>query len=108
MIFQGKHDPSGQISGPWTFRLLLNAGDSITNATVTVVDGADNPVVSPDLDVFDVSFGSILEPELGEWGVSFYLQNGSPQFYNLRLRYTTNHSPAVGGDITMRLRCAQT
>lgn len=107
LIFQSSHDPSGQLSGPWTFRILLNQGESVTAGSVTIVDGSDNPIVGSDLTVSNVSFG-VIDTDSNVWGVSFYLQAGSPQYYNLRCRYTTTHSPSVGGDITMRLHCKQT
>lgn len=107
--FKSEHDPSGQSSGPWTFLILLDDGDSLTNGTVTVVDGDDVPIPAPDITVSNVTFGSIANPgQSNLWGVSFFLQNGTPQLYSIRCRYTTSHSPVVGGDITMRLRCKQT
>ena len=100
------HDPSGQPSDLYQFRLNLNPRQAITTATVTVVDDSDTPVVSPDLTVLDIGWGVISGTV---WGVTFRVQNGSPQIYKLRLRYTTDRGvPPAGSDITMRLRCAQT
>lgn len=103
--FPSAHDPNAGLSGPWTFRILLDAGETITGATVDVVDLKDEPIIGTDLIVSGVSVGLISG---NTYGVSFYLLDGSLQIYNLRCRYITSNSPVTTYDATMLLKCAQT
>ena len=104
--FIPSHDPNAGLSGPWTFYVRLDTGVSITSQTVTVVDSTDTPIPSPTLVVSNSSFGNIDGQQL--WGVSFYLDGGTPGKSLLRCRYVTNNSPATTYDMTMRITVAST
>lgn len=104
-FFLQKHDPDSQED--WSSPpFQLNEGESIASATVTVVDGADNPIDNPDLIVFDVTFASLGN---NQWQVTFWLRGGLPGgVYILRFRILTDSIPARKFDRSRRMRCRQT
>lgn len=102
-IFLKRHDPNAGLSGPWTIPILLDEGIGIASGSVTVVDSNDQPILGTDLVVSNVSVGQIAGQV---WGVSFNLDGGSVGFYILRFRFTTDATPAVGDDASMRIRVA--
>jgi len=107
--FVQAHDPNDQTD--YTFRFRLPTGESITNASVQVVDPATDapPVVASDLIISDVSFGSMSDDQtISLWGVTCWISGGTPSHsYWVRCQITTDSSPLPRiFTRTLRLLCA--
>jgi hypothetical protein len=106
-VFVQDHDPSDQTD--YTFRFRLSTGESITGATVAVVDPDTDlpPVPTTDLALADVSFG-LMDDEV-TWGVTVWVAGGTASHtYYLRCQVTTDSSPLPRiFNRTVRLLCAE-
>jgi hypothetical protein len=110
--FKKSLDPSGQVQ-KFEFRLQLDPGVTLLNASITDVDRFDEPTTDGALEITLVIAES--EPDAdGITGVSCYVRATTPEIANtvrlLRCRYTKNLTPPdnQGSDCTMRLRIEQT
>jgi len=103
--FRQKHDPQGRLD--WTFPFLLGSGESISTATVEVVDSASSAVdAATDLVIESTSWGRI---SATEYGVTVWISGGTAGTdYYLRCHIETSATPlSRKAETTKRLRCRQ-
>lgn len=105
--FVQDHDPENQ--SDYTFRFRLADDETVTAATVTVIDIATGIAPSPatDLILADTSFG-LMSDEI-TWGVTTWVTGGTNnKLYYLHCQITTNSSPLPRiFNRTMKLLCAE-
>lgn len=93
-------EPTGK---PYTFPLQLATGDTLSSATIEIVDATSTALApSPATTITSVAF-AVISGTL--YGVSFRAQGGVAGFVYVRCRYLT--SLGVGDDVTYRLLVEQ-
>ena len=107
--FAQPHDPNDETD--YTFRFRLRVGESVTNASIQVIDPATDqpPVLATDLVIANVSFGVMTDNDnVGLWGVTCWISGGTPSnSYWIRCQITTDSSPVARVFTrTVRLLCA--
>lgn len=103
--FRESHDPNGRKD--WTFQWQLSTGESISTATVEVVDTSSTDVdASTDLVIESTAWGLAYGTT---HGVTVWISGGTAgRDYPLRCRITTSNTPlSRKDDMTIVLKCRQ-
>ena len=102
--FRESLDPDGD-QKEYTFRFILNAGESLSSAVVETVDADSLAPLSTDLVFISTAFAVISG---NTWGVTTWLRGGVVGAYYLRCHVVTDSTPIPRkADHTMRLNVAQ-